>query len=94
VRFLQKLLGGLSAQTEKRYYTFSVKCKRCGEIIAGRLDLNNELSIEYIDKRDVYYGRKVLMGSGKCFQQLEATFKFTAAHTLIERQVTGGEFVA
>jgi hypothetical protein len=92
--FLQKLLGGLSAKPEKRYYTFSVKCMRCGEIIEGRVDLDNDLSIEYEDKRDVYYGRKVLMGAGKCFQRIEATFKFTVTRTLIEQQVTGGEFVS
>jgi lysyl-tRNA synthetase class I len=91
--FLQKLLGSLSTKPQKRYYSFSVKCKRCGEIIEGRVDLDNDLSIEYEDKRDVYYGRKVLMGGGKCFQRLEATFKFTTDRTLIEQQVIGGEFV-
>ena len=34
--FLQKLFGGQSAKPDKRYYTFSVKCRRCGEIIEGR----------------------------------------------------------
>ena len=48
MNLLQKLFGGdSSAKPEKRYYTFSVKCLRCGEIIEGRVDLNNDLSIEY-----------------------------------------------
>jgi hypothetical protein len=92
--FLQKLMGSLSAKPEKHHYKFSVKCMRCGEIIEGRVDLDNDLSIEYEDERDVYYGRKVLMGGGKCFQRLDATFKFTATRTLIEQQVSGGEFVS
>ena len=92
--FLNKLFSSSPAKPEKRYYTFSVKCLRCGEIIAGRVDLDNDLSIEYENNSDVYFGRKVLMGDGKCFQRVEVTFKFTPARTLIERQATGGEFVS
>ena len=45
--FLKNLFGGTSAKPEKRYYTFNVKCNRCGEIIEGRVDLDNDLSLEY-----------------------------------------------
>ena len=31
--FLKNLFGGKPTQPEKHYYTFNVKCKRCGEII-------------------------------------------------------------
>lgn len=93
MNLLQKLFGGLSAKPEKRYYSFSVKCQRCGEIIEGRVDLNNDLSVEFESNRDVYYGRKVLMGNNKCFQRMEVELKFTSARELIERQVFGGEFV-
>ena len=89
----QRLFGGAPAKAEKRYYTFSVKCRRCGEIIEGRVDLDNDLSVEYEAGRDVYIGRKMLMGNNKCFQRMEAEFKFTSARELIERQVVGGEFV-
>ncbi|MBI5354788.1 MAG: hypothetical protein HZB50_19260 [Chloroflexi bacterium] len=92
--FLQKFFGGSSAKPEKRYYTFSVKCPRCGEIISGRVDLDNDPSVEYEEGGDVYYARKVLMGDGRCFQRVEVTFKFTRARTLIEQHVTGGEFVS
>ena len=37
--FLKKLFGGAGATPEKRYYTFNVKCNRCGEVIEGRVDL-------------------------------------------------------
>jgi hypothetical protein len=93
MNFLKNLFGGSSAKPEKRYYTFTVKCLRCGELIEGRVDLDNEPSVEYEDGGDVFYARKVLMGESRCFQRVEATFKFTPARTLIERQVTGGEFV-
>ena len=94
MNILQKLFGGLSAKTEKRYYVFSVKCLRCGEIIEGRVDLDNDPSVEYEDGGEVFHARKVLMGNGRCFQRVEATFKFTSARTLIEQQVNGGEFVS
>jgi hypothetical protein len=93
MNFFQKLFGGFPAKPEKRYYTFSTKCLRCGETITGRVDLDNELSVEYEEGGDVYYGRKVLMGNGICFQRVEVEFKFTAARELIEQHVMGGEFI-
>jgi hypothetical protein len=91
--FLQRLFRGVSEKPQKRYHTFSVKCMRCGEVIEGRIDLDNELSVEYEDGRDVYHGRKVLMGSRTCFQRLDAEFTFTYTRELIGQHVTGGEFV-
>ena len=91
--FLKKIFSGTPAKTEKRYHVFQVKCKRCGEIITGRVDLDNDLSIEFEDNRNVYFGRKVLMGSGHCFQQIEVEMKFTSSRELIEQQAQGGTFV-
>lgn len=91
--FLKKLFSGSSVQHEKRYYTFQVKCNRCGEIIDGRVDLDNDLSVEYEQEGEVYHARKVLMGGRKCFQRLETTFKFNSVRKLIEKQINGGEFV-
>jgi hypothetical protein len=92
--FLKKLFGGSSAKPEKRYYTFTVKCLRCGESIEGRVDLDNDLSVEYESGGDVFHARKMLMGGNRCFQRVEAQFEFDSNRTLIERQVTGGEFVS
>jgi len=93
MNFLKNLFSGSSTKPEKRYYTFSVKCKRCAEIIEGRIDLDNDLSVEYEAGGDIYYARKVLMGENKCFQRLEVEMKFTAKRELIEKQVIGGEFI-
>lgn len=93
--FLQKLFGGSSSfpKSDKRYYTFTVKCKRCGELIEGRVDLDNDLSVEYEEGGDIFYARKVLMGENRCFQRMEVELKFTSKRELIEQQVSGGEFV-
>lgn len=93
MNFLQKLFGGSSAKPEKRDYTFTVKCLRCGELIEGRVDVDNDLSIEYEEGGEMYRVRKVLMGENRCFQRLEVELKFNSDRELIEKQVAGGEFV-
>lgn len=74
-------------------YRFKVKCSRCGEIIAGQINFLNEASRDEEGKSPVYFCRKVLMGSGHCYQKVEATFEFDENFKLLERQITGGEFV-
>jgi hypothetical protein len=91
--FLKKLFGGASAKPEKRYYVFNVKCNRCGEVIEGRVDLDNDLSLEFEDNRNVYFVRKGLIGDNLCFQQIEVKLKFTPSRDLIEKEVQGGTFV-
>ena len=90
--FLKNLFSGTPAKPEKRYYVFQVKCNRCGEIIEGRVDLDNDLSQDY-EGNNVYFGRKVVMGSGYCFQQIEVELTFDSSRQLLEQKVTGGQFV-
>jgi hypothetical protein len=93
--FFKKLFGGFSKPSQKEYYVFQVKCKRCGEILEGRVDVDNDLSVEYEGGGDNYYCRKVLMGDGKnlCFQQIEVGLKFNSSRKLVEKRVeSGGDF--
>ena len=77
-----------------KFYNFNVKCNRCGEIIQGQVNVNNEPSAEYDDKGKPYFVcRKVLIGTGLCFQRIEVLFKFNESRGLLDRQITGGEFV-
>jgi len=76
---------------EKHYYTFNVKCKRCGEIIEGRVDMDNDLSLN--DDGNGYIVRKGLMGANRCFQQVEVELKFDSKRQLIDQSITGGMFV-
>jgi hypothetical protein len=94
--FLKKLFGGGPGRARKEYYVFQVKCKRCGEILEGRVDVDNDPSVEYEGGGDNYYCRKVLMGDGKnlCFQQIEVGLKFNRERKLLERRIeSGGDFV-
>ena len=90
--FLKKLFNPTLPKPEKHYYTFQVKCHRCGEIIEGRVDLNNDLSLN--DEGDGYIFRKTLMGSNRCFQRIEVELNFDSARQLLEKTITGGEFVS
>lgn len=92
MNFLKKLFTPRPAY-KKEYYAFAVKCKRCGETIAGRVDLDNDLSAEYEEGGDVFYARKVLMGENKCFQRVEVNLKFNAERQAVEKDISGGAFV-
>jgi hypothetical protein len=88
--FFKKLFGGGAPSSSSNFYTFNVRCDRCGEIIEGRVNLNNDLSL---DDEGGYHVRKVLMGSNLCFQQIEVELKFDASRQLLEKQINGGKFV-
>ena len=89
--FLKKLFSDTSDKPEKHYYTFHVKCRRCGELIEGRVDLDNDLSLN--DEGNGYLVRKTLMGSNRCFQQIQVELNFDSGRQVLEKTITGGTFV-
>lgn len=76
-------------------YWLYVQCDRCGEKIRSRVDLRNDLSVHYgeTDRDTIYFCRKTLMGSGRCFQQIEVELTFDGRRQLVERQIRGGRFI-
>ena len=93
MNFFQKIL---TPRPSNRgiFHIFAVKCSRCGEIIHGQVNVNNDPSLEIDDKGKEYYiCRKVLVGNQHCFQRIEVIFKFNEARRLLDRQISGGEFV-
>jgi hypothetical protein len=91
MNFLKKLFS--SPGPTSRYHQFRVKCKRCGEILDGRVDLYNDPSLDYEGQKAVYICRKVVMGSGHCYQQVEVTFKFDENRNVLEKTAVGGDFI-
>jgi hypothetical protein len=76
------------------YYLFSVQCKRCGETIRGQVNLSNEPSLDFSAAgKPGYTCRKVLIGNGHCFQQIEVVIRFNEDHHVLEREINGGTFV-
>jgi hypothetical protein len=92
---INKLANLLSPrpQSTGRYMPIYVKCNRCGEKISGRVDLWNELSPEYEGGTEGYICRKVLMGSGICFQRIEVQLTFSGKKRLLSQEVIGGEAI-
>jgi hypothetical protein len=94
MNFFKKLLT-VPPSNSGTFHVFAVKCKRCGEIIQGQVNVNNEPSLDFDEKGKPYYiCRKVLIGEKLCFQQIEVVFKFNEQRGLLDSQITGGEFVA
>lgn len=95
--FFKKLTSAFigSRTTEQDLYSVVVKCKRCGEIIRTRVNLNNDLSVEYgpSGSPSEYLCRKVLMGEGRCYQQVEVRLVFSPGRKLLSKEISGGEFV-
>ena len=95
MNFLQKIFAPPSHSTPS-FHSFAVKCDRCGEVIEGRINLSNDLSLEYGSMNPAvggYYCRKVLMGTGRCFNRIEVELKFDPQRKLRDKQVSGGQFV-
>ncbi|MBN2388895.1 MAG: hypothetical protein JXB85_17900 [Anaerolineales bacterium] len=95
--FFKKLGRAFTPPSPKgKFHNFKVRCKRCGEIISGQVNIFNDPSLEFDEKDKQYYVcRKVLIGSGEnlCFQQIEVIFRFDEPRRVIDRQIIGGEFV-
>ena len=72
-----------------------VKCNRCGEIIRARVDLRNDLSIDYGEKETdtVYFCRKSLIGSNRCYAPVDVELTFDQNRKLVHHEVRGGTFV-
>jgi hypothetical protein len=87
--FLKKLFGSGGTSSGSDFYTFNVSCDRCGETVEGKVNMANDLSLS---DEGGYHVRKVLMGGGRCFQQIEVTLKFDTSRKLLEKQINGGKF--
>ena len=89
--FIKKLFAGTSVRPNANFLPIRVKCSRCGETVEGRVNMANDLSLT--DNDSGYYVRKVLMGGGRCFQQIEVELRFDASRKLLEKSIHGGAFI-
>jgi hypothetical protein len=95
--FFKKLGGFFSAKPveDQVSYYIKVKCNRCGEEIQARINLFNDLSIEYDDSGSTsgYVCRKVVVGDRRCYQPIDIFLRFNPRRRLQEKEITGGTFV-
>ncbi|MBN1220474.1 MAG: hypothetical protein JXM69_16225 [Anaerolineae bacterium] len=87
---LKSLFAGSGGADTAGYWIY-VRCHRCGEVIATRLDLRSSLS-----ERDEggYVVHKTLIGNQFCFQRIEVTLNFDQNRRLLDREISHGEFVS
>ena len=93
---LLKKIGDLFVRSEDdQGLWIYVRCSRCGEKLKTRVDLLTDLTVRYGEggSEDAYFTRKTLIGSDLCFQPIEATLTFDLRRQLLDKQITGGEFI-
>jgi len=95
--FFKKLGSFFSAgpSADQVSYYLQVKCNRCGEEIQARVNLYNDLSIEYDGSGNTsgYVCRKVVVGDKRCYQPVDIFLRFDPKRRLQEKEITGGTFV-
>ena len=93
--FLRRIKKILIPDRDDRNYWFFVQCDFCREILQGRIDLYNHLSIRYGEGKDKphYYCRKVIIGSNRCYRPIEVEITFDCNRKVLDRQIKGGKFV-
>ncbi len=92
--FLRRLFSPTApANAPDPGYRLGVRCRRCGEVIPVRINMNNDLSIDY--DSGGYTVHKVIVGSGqnRCFQRIELDLRFDAQKNLVHEEAWGGEVV-
>ncbi len=93
--FFKKMSQLVSPHPEANVYWVYVKCNRCGEKLRSRVNLSNDLSINYVGKgKDTYFTHKVIMGSGICFQRIDVELTFNKNRKLIKKEIQGGGFIS
>jgi hypothetical protein len=95
--FLKKLGALFSAPArDDRSLWLYVKCDKCGEILKGRVDLYNDLSIQYQDsgRQSSYFCRKVFVGSNRCYQPIEVELSFDKKRQLLGEEIRGGKIAS
>ena len=74
---------------DEGYYIY-VRCRRCGEVIKTRLNLQRDLS--YSDEGG-FVVHKTLVGNQLCFERIEVTLNFNERRQLVDREISQGEFI-
>jgi hypothetical protein len=90
VGFLDSLKTIFSGEERTAEYWVYVRCKRCGEPIKTRIDLQNHLSR---NDDGEYVVNKTLVGNQRCFERIEVTLYFNSRRELIDQSISRGEFI-
>jgi hypothetical protein len=95
MRWLARLFGRRSHQASDTALWIYVRCQRCGEAIRVRADLRYDLVSEMRDPGEegpAYTMHKDIVGA-RCFQRIAVDLGFDHRRQIVDRQITGGEFL-
>ncbi len=80
-------------RVEEGTYWIYARCNRCGEALSSRVNLYNDISLDYEEETPVYFCRKLLIGEARCFQPIEVWLRFDQNRRLINSEINGGRFI-
>ena len=95
MRWLTRLFGRRPQRGEISPLWLYVRCRRCGEAIRIRADRRYDLVSEMRDPGEAgpaYTLHKDIVGE-RCFQRIAVDLAFDHRQRIVERQITGGEFL-
>ncbi len=87
---LKSLLSGSGGPDVSGYWVY-VRCRRCGEAIRARINLQNDLSP---NDDEGYTVTKTLVGDRRCFERIEVTLTFDANRRLVGQEIQRGDFIS
>ena len=91
--FLKKISDMFSGGRSSVLWVY-VRCDACGEVVASRINLMNDLTVTYEGGDRAYYLRKELIGSTRgCYRPIEVELEFDAGRRVTSREARGGTFV-
>jgi hypothetical protein len=94
MNLLRRLFGNDGAPAPDNAIHLYVRCDRCGAPVHVRVDLRNDLVIEYGDDDDAsgYRLIKEIMDS-RCFRLMRAEIEYDRGRREPSRQIEGGKFI-
>ncbi len=75
-------------------YRVFVRCNNCGEPLKTRRDLDHDLSVDYDGPGgQSYFNKKTMVGDTGCFQRIDIELWFKQKRQLVNREISGGNFI-
>jgi DNA-directed RNA polymerase subunit N (RpoN/RPB10) len=90
---ISKLFSEYNSVDKVGYWVY-VRCNRCGENLKSRINLYNDLSVNYDEHgNQTYLCRKTFVGRQGCFERIEVKLVFDQRRKLIDKEISGGTFI-
>ena len=96
MRWLKRLFAPRASPASNDALWIYVRCRRCSEAIQVRVDRRYDLASEMRDPGEpgpAYTLHKDIVGT-HCFQRIAVDLAFDARLEIIERHITGGEWLS